>query len=206
MKHKYIDLQLFDDGDQGGAGAAAGTGAGNAAGAGNGGQNNAGGTNAGGSFSFAQAEEIANARAQRAERAALTSYFKQQGMSEQEVQQAITDFKAKQAAGKPDVAKITAERDQAQAELEAMKNAQKLTAKGVRQEDADYVLFKVGALMKDDSKLDFDKALDKYLKENPRYAGGSHYRVKTGADGSTQGTAQDSNDVINDAIRKWARR
>ena len=78
MRKKVFDLQLFTDGGEGGAGAA-GAGAGTA-GNGNGSQNNAGGA----SYSYEQAEEIANARADRAEKAALASYFKQQGMTEED--------------------------------------------------------------------------------------------------------------------------
>ncbi|MEG0370648.1 MAG: hypothetical protein RR593_11645, partial [Hungatella sp.] len=61
MKKNYMKLQLFADGGEGGSGAQGGN-----AGAGNGSQ-----TSAGASFSFEQAEEIANARAQRAETSAL---------------------------------------------------------------------------------------------------------------------------------------
>ena len=80
---KRMYLQLFEDG--GGAGSG---GQGENAGDSNGGQNNAGGTGSQGTFSYAQAEEIANARVERAERAALKSYFQQQGMSEEQVTQA----------------------------------------------------------------------------------------------------------------------
>nr|WP_325235485.1 hypothetical protein [uncultured Oscillibacter sp.] len=77
---KRFNLQLFDDGGQSGAGGSQG----GAAGTGDGGQAASAGNNGGGgSYSFQQAEEIANARAQRAEKAALASYFKQQGMSEE---------------------------------------------------------------------------------------------------------------------------
>lgn len=194
---RYYDLQLFDDGGQGGD---AGT-----AGNGSGGQTNAG---SGGPYSFEQAEEIANARAQRAEKAALASYFKQQGMSEDEVSKAIASYKAQQAANKPDIAGITKERDDALAELEALKNSNLLRAKGVREEDADYVTFKVGALMREDNKLDFEKAAAKFLKENPRFtAGGGAYKVHTGTDGSGQGgAALGDNAAINAAIRRAARR
>ena len=205
MINKHFNLQLFDDGGQGGSGGAQG---GNA-GTGNGGQAGSAGNN-GGSYSFEQAEEIANARAQRAEKAALASYFKQQGMSEDEVAQAIATYKAQQAASKPDASKITKERDDALAELAALKNGNSLRSKGVREEDLDYVMFKITALMKEDDKLDFDKAAAKYLKDNPRFtsSGGGSYRVKTGTDGSNQGgsSGQGSNDPINNAIRRAARR
>lgn len=203
---KHFDLQLFDDGGQSGAG----TGQSGAAGTGNGGQAASAGSNGtGGSYSFQQAEEIANARAQRAERAALASYFKQQGMSEDEVSEAIAAYKAQQAANKPNVDSITKERDEALAELSALKNSNALRSKGVREEDIDYVMFKVNALMQADDKLDFEKAVTKYLKDNPRFTtGGSSYKVKTGTDGSGQGgsSGQGANDAINNAIRRAARR
>jgi hypothetical protein len=205
--HKFFNLQLLDDGGQGGAG----NGQGGNAGSGNGGQaGNAGnnGGNNGASYSFQQAEEIANARAQRAERSALASYFQQQGLSEDQVTQAINDFKAHQAAQKPNVDAITKERDEARAELAAMKNSQKLTQLGVRPEFSRFVLSEIDALMKEDSKLDFDKAAAKFLKENPQYkTGNSSYRVKTGTDGSGAGSADNKgNAFINDAIRRAARK
>lgn len=208
MKHNIFNLQLFDDGGQGGSGSQGG----NTAGSGNGGQgnNNAGSNNTAGAYSFQQAEEIANARAQRAEKAALASYFKQQGMSEDEVGKAIADYKAKQAASKPDVDSLTKERDDARAELEALKNSNALRSKGVREEDIDYVMFKIKGLMEQDDKLDFEKAVTKYLKDNPRFvAGGSGtYKVRTGTDGSNQGGSgsQSANDIVNNAIRRAARR
>lgn len=199
---KKFNLQLFDNGGQAGTGAA-GTQGGNA-GAGNGGQSSTGN---GGSFSFAQAEEIANARAERAEKSALSSYFKQQGMSEEEVTQALKDYKANKEKNKPNINALTLERDNALKELNAMKQAQTLTSKGVKQEDLDYVQFKIGKLMEADSKLDFTKASEKFLKENPRYTSAGTYRVKAGTDNS-QGSSSSAGDntSINDAIRRAARR
>lgn len=201
---KHFNLQIFDDGGQSGAGAQGAQGG--AAGTGTGGQASTG-SNSGG-YSFQQAEEIANARAERAEKAALSSYFKQQGMSEEEITQAIKDFKANKEKQKPNVDAITQERDKAVAELAAMKQTQALRAKGVRTEDLDYVQFKIGKLMDADDKLDFDKAMAKFLKENPRYSqSGGGYRVKTGTDSNQgNGSAHGDNASINDAIRRAARR
>lgn len=205
---KHFNIQLLDDGGQGGAGANGGQG-GNA-GNGNGSQGNAGnnGGNGGATFSFQQAEEIANARATRAERAALASYFQQQGLSEDQINQAIADYKAQQAARQPNVDAITKERDEARAELAAIKNGQKLTQLGVRPEFSRFVLSEIDALMKEDSKLDFDKAAAKFLKDNPQYkTGNGSYRVKTGTDGSGAGSSDaNGNASINDAIRRAARR
>ena len=199
MKKNIFNLQLFDDDGEGGSGAQGGN-----AGNGNGGQNSGGNNGGQGGFSFAQDEEIANARVQRAEKAALSSYFKQQGMSEAEIEQAIADFKANKAKNQPNVAAIEKERDDARAELQALKNQATLRSKGVREEDLDYVQFKVGAMMKEDDKLDFDKAVTKFLKDNPRFTA-SGYKVKTGTDGSQgSGSRTDGNDSINNAIRRAA--
>lgn len=201
-KHYIFDLQLFDDGGEGGSGGQGGN-----AGGGNGGQGGSGGGNGGqqGGYSFAQAEEIANARAQRAERAALSSYFRQQGLEEKDIEQAIADFKKSRDAKKPDVAAIEKERDDARAELQTMKNQATLRSKGVRDEDLDYVQFKVGAMMKADDKLDFDKAVSAFLKENPRFTSAGTYKVKTGTDGSQgSGAGADENTSINNAIRRAA--
>lgn len=204
MKKNIFNLQLFDDGGEGGSGAQGGN-----AGNGNGGQGSSGGNNnggnAGGGFSFAQAEEIANARAQRAEKAALSSYFKQQGMSETEIEQAIADFKKNKAAQQPNVSAIEKERDEAKAELQALKDQATLRSKGVRDEDLDYVQFKVSAMMKADDKLDFEKAVTKFLKDNPRFTAAGSYRVKTGTDGSQgSGSQTGDNASINNAIRRAA--
>lgn len=67
---KIMYLQLFEDGGGAGSGNQGGN-----AGDGNGNQ----GSTGGGTYSYEQAEEIATARAQRAEQAALRSYFQQQG-------------------------------------------------------------------------------------------------------------------------------
>lgn len=191
--YKKFNLQLFADGGEGGSGAQGGT-----AGAGNGGQ-----TNAGASYSFEQAEEIAQARAQRAEQAALKSYFQQQGMSETDVNQALTDFKANKEKQKPNVSLIEQERDSALKELSQIKNTNVLRDKGVKAEDLDYVLFKVNQSVTD--KLPFDKAAEAFLKENQRFTGQT-YRVTTSAPAGGTGSSQDTNGSINNAIRMAARR
>ena len=53
-----------------------------------------------------QAEEIANARAHRAEQAALKSYFQQQGMTEDEVKAALADYKTNKEKQKPNLSAI----------------------------------------------------------------------------------------------------
>lgn len=200
MKKRFFDLQLFTDGGDGGAGAA-GAGANNA-GNGDGGQKQStGGTGSGSSgisYSFEQAEQIANTRADRAQKAALADFFKRQGMSEDEITAAIADYKTKKAAQQPNVLAIQKERDDALAKLEEMKNMEYLRGKGVKQEDLDYVLFKVNKGV--DDKTDFKKSADAFLKENPRFTG-KGFKVSTSTTDGGSGQSQNANDVINASIR-----
>ena len=162
---KRMFLQLFEDGGGAGSGGQGGN-----AGAGNGSQGNAGGTGNQGSYSFAQAEEIANARADRAEKAALRSYFQQQGMTEQQVNQAIADYKEQQKKNQPNVTQLQQDLENSRNEVQQMKN-------------------------------------EKFLKENPRFAGGGSYRIADSSTGNaSNGSGGNMNVSINDRIRAAARR
>ena len=120
MKNKIMNLHIFDEGGNGGD-------------AGNGNQNGNGGTGNGGQggsagYTFEQAEEIANNRAEKATRAALADFYRKQGLSEEQITTAIADFKAKQKANQPDIDAITQERDSAKQELQQLKNEKVLSA------------------------------------------------------------------------------
>ena len=199
---KRMYLQLFDDG----AGAGSGGQGGNA-GTGNGGQGPAGsssGAHGNGAYTYEQLEEIASARAEKSERAALANFFRSQGMTEAEVTQAITEFKTQRAANQPNVEQIQHDLDEARRENTQMKNEKFLSSKGVKAEDLDYVAFKVSKMV--DDKTTFEKAAEKYLKENPRYAGGGTYRVSTSTGSDSNGSGGNMNASINDRIRAAARR
>lgn len=197
---KRMYLQLFEDGTGAGSNGQGGNNAGN----GNGNHGNAGETGNQATFSYAQAEEIAQARAERAERSALKSYFQQQGMSEDQVTQAIADYKAQQKKNQPNVTQMQQDLADARNEVQQMKNEKLLTAKGVKADDLDYVLYKVSKMT--DEKTSFEKAADKYLKENPRFTSGSGYRVSTSTGNTSNGSVENVNATINDAIRSAARR
>ena len=196
MKNKFMNLHIFEEGGNGGEGNTAGQN--RNSGNGNGSQSG----NVG--YTFEQAEEIANNRAEKASRAALASFYRQQGLSEEQITTAIADFKAKQKAQQPDVDTITRERDAAQKELQELKNEKILTGKGVKADDLDYVMFKVSKLV--DDKTDFTKATEKFLKENPKYTGAGTYRVSTSTGSDNQDTGGSVNMNINDRIRAAARR
>nr|DAM36614.1 MAG TPA: Major head protein [Caudoviricetes sp.] len=196
MKNKFMNLHIFEEGGNGGEGNTAGQ---------NGNSGNGNGSQSGSAgYTFEQAEEIANNRAEKASRAALASFYRQQGLSEEQITTAIADFKAKQKAQQPDVDALTKERDQAQKELQELKNEKILTGKGVKADDLDYVMFKVNKLV--DDKTDFAKAAEKFLKENPKYAGAGTYRVSTSTGSDNQDTGGSVNMNINDRIRAAARR
>lgn len=194
MRKKRMNLQLFEDG--GGAGSE-----GQGGKAGNGGGGHVG--NTGATYSYEQAEEIASARANKAERTALANYFRSQGMTEEEVTAAINDFKTKKQANQPNVSQLEKERDTYKNQIEQMQNEKILTTKGVRPEDLDYVMFKVEKMV--DDKTDFKKAAEKFLKENPRFTGPT-YRVSTGTQTKGNDSGGNNNDFINAAIRKAAGR
>ena len=191
-----MDLQIFD----GGAGEGSSSSGGNS-------NQNAGDNankNSGGTFSYEQLNEIATARAERAEKAALKSFFTQQGLSEDEATKALEKYKADKKASQPDVSAVERERDAALAELESMKNQQLLTSKGVKAEDVDYVLFKVKQLV--DDKTDFSKAAEKFLKENPRFTNSNSYKVTSSSGNQNNGTSGNAHDSINNALRMAIRR
>lgn len=178
----FMDLQLFADGDGG-----------------EGGQNSGGNNGGGVTYSFEQAEQIANERASRAEKSALTNYFKQNGMTEEQAYEAFKDFKAKKEAGKPDVAAITKERDAARAELESYKNRSVLSGLKVDDVFTEFVEGKVSAMVTD--KKDFKTAADEFIKDNPQYVKSS-YRFSTGSSTDKSGNNESkSNSYINDLIR-----
>lgn len=190
MKFKRImNLHIFEEGAAGGQ---------EGAGAGDGGQKGSAG------YTHEQLEEIANARAQRAERTALADFFRKQGMTEAEITTAINDFKANREKNKPNISEVERERDEARKELSQMKNEKILTGKGVRAEDLDYVMFKVSKLV--DDKTDFAKAAEKFLKDNPKYMGAGVYRVSGSTGTEENGAGGNTNSSINNAIRMAARR
>lgn len=187
MEKFKLDLQRFaGEGDSGGQGSG-----------GQEGQGNAG-------YSYEQVDEIATARAEKAERAALAGYFRKQGMSEDEITTAISDYKAKKKASQPNVSALEEELEGYKKEVQAYKNEKILTKLHIKEEDLDYVSFKVSKMVTD--KKDFSTAAKEFLKENPRFAGKEQtYRVSTGTQ-SGGGTAETSNEQINDVIRNAFRR
>ena len=191
MRKYYFDLQLFADepgGDPVGGSEKKG---------GNGGH----GGNAG--YTYEQLEEIASSRSERASRSALADFFRKQGMDEDEITTAINDYKLKKQQSQPDIARITKERDEALEKLKERDNMDLLLKKGVKSNDLDYVAFKVKSLV--DDKTSFEKAAEKWLKENPKFTGAGYRVVNSSVSGNDQ-DADRGNGDINSRIRAAARR
>ena len=90
-------------------------------------------------------------------------------------------------------------------EVQQMKNEKFLSGKGVKADDLDYVTYKVSKMV--DDKTTFEKAAEKFLKENPRFAGGGSYRIADSSTGNaSNGSGGNMNVSINDRIRAAARR
>ena len=89
---------------------------------------------------MAEAERIATEREERATRSALTSYFKQQGLSEEEVKQALESYKTRQAeaqaAARNDLTTLQAQYDElqrSQADVLKQANARVIKAEATMQ-------------------------------------------------------------------------
>lgn len=180
-----LNLQRFGEGDNGG----------------NQGSNS--GNNGGGmTYSFEQAEQIANERADRASKSALTNFFQQQGMTAEQAAEAFKDFKAKQEAQKPNVSAIEQQRDQALAELAGIKNKAVLTGLNVNPDFEDFLVHEISKNVTD--KKDFEACAKEYLKDKPQYTRQQNQlRMSSGsAGGSGSGVSGDTSKSFNDALRK----
>lgn len=132
----------------------------------------------------------------------LRGYFKQQGLSKEDVDKAIAEFKDRQRKNDPQTKVVELQKKVDQYEQEKL-----LSKKNVRQEDYDYVIFKASRMV--DDKTTFEKAVDKFLKENPRFTSAGGYRVDTSVSGGSGGfgTHEESkNEEVNQAIRNAFRR
>lgn len=125
------------------------------------------------------------------------------GVPEKEELDAFYKWKESQQTEKEKWDTMTRERDEskaaltaAQAELEQYKREKFLLGKGVPAEDVDYYAFKIGKLVTD--TVDFEKAAETYLKDNPP-AGTVHVDLSAPLGGGRP--AQNANETMNSLIR-----
>ena len=127
-----MNLQLFAESSSGAAGQQAGSGAaGGDSGTGGTGQQSGAGT--GPQFDYEKLASLIAGKTSVTEDTVLKSYFKQQGLSQEEMAQAIQAFKAQKAASQPDVGALQSQAAQAQAQARQIQieNAAILVAVGL---------------------------------------------------------------------------
>ena len=189
MKERRMMLQLFadDEGSDGNSGANGGL---------SGANSPTGGQGAG--FDYEKLAQIIAGKQTATEDSVIRGYFKQQGLSKEEMDSAIKAFKAEKAKNDPE--KKLAE---LQAKLDQHDREKVLAKQNVRSEDYDYVMFKASQNVNDSTT--FEKAVEAFLKDNPRFknsGGAGGYRVDLGGGNTGKGKAENTNSTINDIIRK----
>lgn len=184
---KKFNLQIFAEDGAGTDGGSQGAGT----------QSTGAGTDGGsqGAIDYEKLAQIIAGKQSATEDSVIRGYLKQQGLSKDEMDAAVSAFK--EAKAKNDPAKKV---EALQAEVSKYKRESVLREKNVRPDDYDYVIFK--AQKKVDDNTTFEKAVDNFLKENPRFIKGQgSYKVDTGSK-ATGKTGEKGNSEINDIIRR----
>lgn len=155
-----------------------------------------------------QLDSMVSAREQRAANSALKSFFSQQGMTEDEINQAIESYKTNREKNKPDVGAITAQAEQYKAEALKAKIESQATLEalklGVDTSAVQYVLRMAdfNAVADGEGKIDGEKlknAVSKVLEDVPQL------KKDVKASGFTQigaGTNDTKQENETDKIRK----
>ena len=150
------------------------------------------------------------------EETALKAYFKQQGLSQEQVTQAIADFKAKQKT--PDIKQIQADADNAKAELAQTKIEMKAMVMagelGIDLKSVGYVL-KLADLSEviADGKVDDKKlkaSIEKVLNDVPAFKAQAQaqngFRPQVGvSNGGSTGGNQQAQQQKTTATKRWNR-
>lgn len=208
-----VNLQFFAEGS---AGSAAGGTAGSG-GAANAQQDQSGAAQSGQAaqqtgtpvIDYAKIQQMLDGTLAAKEDTALKAYFKQQGLSQQEAEQAMSEFKAQKARNQPDVNAMQTQLSQAQAEVcqAKIENAATMAAigMGLDAKTIPYVLkmADLSAVMGQDGKINEEtlkNALNKVLENVPALkpqAAGTAGFTQVGA---TSGSQQSTNSE--DALKK----
>ena len=155
-----------------------------------------------------QLDSMVNAREQRAANSALKSFFEQQGMTGEEITQAIESYKSNREKNKPDINAITAQAEQYKAEALRAKIESQATLEalklGVDTSAVQYVLRMADftAVTDDKGSIDGEKlkcAVSKVLEDVPQL------KKDVKASGFTQigaGTNDTKQESETDKIRK----
>ncbi len=160
------------------------------------------------SVDYAKIKQMLEGTLAAKEDTALKAYFKQQGLSQQEVEQAISAFKAEKAKNQPDVNALQAQLAQAQAAVQKaqVENAAAMAAVslGIEANTIPYVLkmADLSGVLGQDGKVNEEavkNALNKVLEDvpalKPKTEGSSGF-VQVGAANPSQTQNQNPNEPI----------
>lgn len=196
MKHRSMRLQFFAEPGDGAAGAG-GQGAGQepAAGAAPASQQPA----AAPAIDYAKIQQMLDGTLAAKEDTALKAYFKQQGLSQQEAEQAMATFKAEKAKNQPDVTAMQTQLAAAQAEAQKAKieSAATMAAAGLgidaktipyllKMADLNQVMGQDGKINEETLKSALNKVMEDIPALKPQTAGSAGF-IQVGAAGG-QGT------------------
>lgn len=183
-----LNLQFFAEGGEGGNGGEGGQGTGT---------QQPGQQIQAPQFDYQKLADIISGKQSVAEDTVLKNYFKQQGLSQDEMNQAIAAFKQQKAANQPDVGALQTQATQAQQQAQQAiieRDAYLLAAElGVDLKTMPYVLkmADLGTVVGEDGKVAQDKlkeALNKVLEALPqlKQQANSSAGFQIGASGKTQ--------------------
>lgn len=157
---------------------------------------------------YAKIQQMLDGTLQAKEDTALKAYFKQQGLSEEEMKQAIAAFKQQKAANQPDVSALQTQAAQAQAMAQQamLEKEATLTAIGLgldaktipyvlKMADLSQVSGQDGKINDESLKNAINKVLEDVPALKPQAAGSTGF-IQVGASGSGQQTSND------DALKK----
>ncbi len=193
-----MNLQFFATGETGGDAGGAG---GNA-----GGQDQQTGSQKGFQFDYEKLAGIVAGKQTVTEESVLKGYFKQQGLSKEQMDQAIAAYKEQQAANQPDVAGMQTQLAQAQTEAQRarIESAATIAAVGLgidtktipyvlKMADLSQAIGQNGKVSEETIKNALNKVLEDVPALKPQTAGATGF-VQVGASGgnSQQGSSDDA--------------
>lgn len=191
MHSTKMYLSPEPDGGQGGNQASEGT------------QNNQSGTSATTSIDYAKIQQMLEGTLAAKEDTALKAYFKQQGLSQQEAEQAIATFKEEKAKKQPDVSGMQTQLMQAnvKAQQAELQSAATMAAVGLgidvktipyllKMADFSQVMGEDGKINEETLKEALNKVLDDVPALKPQ--AGSNGFVQLGAGGTPQQASVDA--------------
>lgn len=170
------------------------------------------GQQAGTAIDYAKIQQMLEGTLSAKENVALKEYFKQQGLSQQEVEQAILSFKAEKAKNQPDVNAIQTQltKEQQAVQQKTVENAAILAAVGLGM-DAKTIpyMLKMADLsnaLGEDGKVNEEtikNALNKVLEDVPALKPSTEQSkgfLQVGAQGGATGQQANANDALKAAF------